>query len=112
MPDHFHGILQIMDVTDTRRGGSRPALTEVGCEPLKIKPLGQIIGAFKTVSSKKINLCRSTPGVHVWQRNYYDHIIRDEVEMGEIWDYITANPYHDSQEHDPARTHPNDDLDH
>lgn len=35
---------------------------------------------------------RGTPGAAVWQRNYYEHIIRDEAEWGRIRDYIEANP--------------------
>jgi len=84
MPNHFHGILVIHD---DRRGGSRSAPT-----PTKRKPLGGLIGAFKTVSTKHINLLRDTEGQVVWQRNYYEHIIRDEREMDRITRYIESNP--------------------
>ena len=56
------------------------------------KPLGRLIGAFKTVSSKRINETRGTPGVPVWQRNYYEHIIRNEESLNEIRQYIAGNP--------------------
>jgi hypothetical protein len=46
MPNHFDGILQILEFEDYSRGGSRPA-------PTNIKALDQLIGAFKTVSAKK-----------------------------------------------------------
>jgi REP element-mobilizing transposase RayT len=82
MPNHFHGILLI-----NGRGGSRPAPT-----PTVTKPLGGLIGAFKTVSSKHINLLRRTDGIPVWQRNYYEHIIRNEHEMDRISRYIETNP--------------------
>ena len=62
MPNHFHGILVIHD---DGRGGSRSAPT-----PMKRKPLGGLIGAFKTVSTKQINLLRDTDGQIIWQRNY------------------------------------------
>jgi putative transposase len=55
------------------------------------KPLGQLIGAFKTVSTKYINLLRDTEGMVVWQRNYYEHIIRSEREMDRIAHYIESN---------------------
>jgi putative transposase len=97
MPDHFHGVFRIND-TDDCKGGSRPALTE----KLKIKPLGQLIGAFKTMSAKQINLLRSTPGTPVWHRNYYDHIIRGDDEFRRICDYIDTNP----QNWDQDRLHP------
>ena len=90
MPDHFHGILQIVEIEDTRKGGSRPALPGYGS--VKVKPLDQLIGVLKTVLAKKINLLRSTPGARVWHRNYYDPIIRDDAELRKIWDYIVANP--------------------
>lgn len=54
--------------------------------------LGAIIGQFKSVTTKRINRLRTTPGAPVWQRNYYDRIIRDEREYERIHDYIEANP--------------------
>ncbi|MDD2923411.1 MAG: hypothetical protein PHQ36_14090 [Anaerolineales bacterium] len=84
MPNHRHGILIIHD----GRGGSRTAPTT----PIRPKPLGGLIGAFKTVSTKHINLLRDTEGQVVWQRNYYEHIIRNESEMNRITRYIESNP--------------------
>lgn len=84
MPNHLHGILVIHDIG---RGGSRSAPT-----PIKRKPLGGLIGAFKTVSTKQINLLCNTEGQMVWQRNYYEHIMRNEQEMDRIARYIEANP--------------------
>ena len=97
MPNHFHGILLI-----NGRGGSRPTPT-----PTTTKPLGGLIGAFKTVSSKQINLLRRTDGIPVWQRNYYEHIIRNEREMDRISRYIEYNPlrWADDDEN-PNRVHP------
>jgi putative transposase len=94
MPNHFHGILIIHE--DARMGGrgrSRTAPT-TPMEQIRRKPLGGLIGAFKTVSTKGINIMRDTPGALVWQRNYYEHIIRDKWEMGKIADYIASNPLH------------------
>jgi REP element-mobilizing transposase RayT len=85
MPNRSHGILKINDIG---RGGSRTAPTL----PVKRKPLGRLIGAFKTVSTKQINLLRDTEGQVVWQRNYYERIFRDEREMDRIHRYIEANP--------------------
>ena len=81
MPNHFHGIILI---TNERRGGSRTA-------PTKRKPLGRIIGAFKTVSNKQINEYRRTPHPSVWQRNYCEHVIRNEIDLEEIREYIENN---------------------
>jgi REP element-mobilizing transposase RayT len=87
MPNHHHGIIIIHD--DDRRGGSRTAPTPNGT---KRKPLGRLVGAFKTVSTKQINLLQGTEGQMIWQRNYYEHIIRNDREMGNIWRYIESNP--------------------
>ncbi|MDX2231853.1 MAG: transposase [Leptolyngbyaceae cyanobacterium bins.349] len=56
------------------------------------KPFGRIIGAFKTVSPKQINLLRDMAGVPIWQRNYYERIIRDESALHNIQAYIQNNP--------------------
>jgi Transposase and inactivated derivatives len=56
------------------------------------KPLGRLIGAFKTVSSRHINEFRGNPGAPVWQRNYYEHVIRNEESLNEIRQYIAGNP--------------------
>ena len=86
MPNHLHGILALEDRHG--RGGSRTAPTD---HP---KHLGRLIGAFKTVSTKRINLTRATPGALVWQRNYYERIIRDEEELNRVRQYIIDNPLH------------------
>ena len=92
MPNHFHGIIFILD--DDGRGGSRTAPTnpQTITDAVKRKPLGRLIGAFKTVSTKHINLTRHTEGEMVWQRNYYEHILRNETELDRITRYIESNP--------------------
>jgi len=59
--------------------------------PLRIT-LGKIVGYFKYQTTKSINLCWGTPGYPVWQRNYYDRIIRNEFELNAIRRYILENP--------------------
>jgi len=81
MPNHLHGIIVI---SDPRRGGSRTAPTG--------KPLGRIVGAFKTISSKRINEMRGATGLPVWQRNYYEHVIRDDRDLAAVRQYIVDNP--------------------
>jgi REP element-mobilizing transposase RayT len=61
MPNHMHGIVIFHEGC---RGGSRTALTK----HIKRKPLGRILGAFKTMSTKRINLLLNTPGKQFWQR--------------------------------------------
>jgi len=83
MPNHIHGI-----ILNTEEGGSRTAPTTLN----KRKPLGRLIGAFKTVSTKEVNNIRNTPGQKLWQRNYYEHIIRNENDLQSIRHYIKYNP--------------------
>jgi REP element-mobilizing transposase RayT len=91
MPNHFHAIMVITD--KPCRGGSRTAPTINVPNPIiKQKPLGRLIGAFKTVSTKKINILRDAPGTTLWQRNYYEHIIRNQDAMDKIGRYIVNNP--------------------
>lgn len=77
MPNHLHGVLVVYDANDTQ---------------MQHKPLGRLIGAYKTVSTKQINAIRATPGEVVWQRNYYERIIRGETELTKIRRYIADNP--------------------
>ena len=49
--------------------------------------------AFKTISSKQVNQIRQTPGIPVWQRNYYEHIIRNNKALNQIKEYIQNNPF-------------------
>ncbi len=81
MPNHLHAILCI-----SNEGGSRTAPTTPQ------KSLGRLVGAFKTVSTKWMNLMRNTPGKPIWQRNYHDRIIRDDGELDRIRRYIQENP--------------------
>ena len=96
MPNHLHGIIII---THDGRGGSRTAPTVMA----KRKPLGRLIGAFKTVSTKRINALRETPAVPVWQRNYFERVIRNENELIRTSEYILNNAAHWAEdENNPA----------
>ncbi|VEN75340.1 conserved hypothetical protein [Candidatus Desulfarcum epimagneticum] len=93
MPNHMHGIVFISG----GRGGSRTAPVSSTAAPRCIlpvnrrKPLGRLIGSFKTVSTKRINQMRDTPGEKIWQRNYYEHIIRNDKELTRVREYIDQN---------------------
>ncbi len=51
-----------------------------------------IVRLFKSTITKQINQIRQTPGIPVWQRNYYEHIIRNDNELNKIREYIINNP--------------------
>jgi len=50
------------------------------------------VRAFKTFSARHINGICHTPGRPIWQRNYYEHIVRDETELNALREYIITNP--------------------
>ncbi|MCD6596888.1 MAG: hypothetical protein J7L04_04330 [Bacteroidales bacterium] len=81
MPNHFHGIIEInrknIDITVPKKS-------------IKIKPLPQLIGAYKTTVSKHIHLVGNNN--FAWQRSYHDHIIRNDNEYHRITNYIHNNP--------------------
>jgi REP element-mobilizing transposase RayT len=54
--------------------------------------LGAIVASFKSLTARCINRARGTPGAPVWQRNYYEHIIREEGDLLRIFEYIRDNP--------------------
>lgn len=54
--------------------------------------LPELVRAFKSFSARRVIILRRSPGVPVWQRNYYEHIIRSEDEWRKIHDYILTNP--------------------
>jgi putative transposase len=63
-------------------------------KPIGTSPgsLGAIIQNFKSVSTRKINQARDMAGVPVWQRDYYERVVRDEVELAQFRQYIRENP--------------------
>jgi putative transposase len=62
--------------------------------PKGVRPrsIGALISAFKASSIKRINAARNMPGKRVWQRDYYDRIIRDERALYFTRRYIRNNP--------------------
>ena len=103
MPNHVHGIIVINEIN-----GNVGARYRVGAHcnvPLQqtehqFEQFGKstrnsiptIIKLFKSATTKRINAYRQTPGAPVWQRNYYEHIIRNENELNKIRKYIVENP--------------------
>ena len=93
MPNHIHFIIHIVDA-----GRSRPTPTTT------TTTLGTIVGLFKSECTKQINaivgatrgspvsLTRGSFKIHVWQRNYFECIIRNEKELEKIRKYVKLNP--------------------
>ena len=74
MPDHIHILLRI-DGTGT------PSPT-----------MGNVVGWYKYQVTKQVNLLRNMPGEKLFQRSYYDHVIRNQQDYDEIWQYIENKP--------------------
>ena len=96
MPNHLHGIVVL-----TENNVPQPPLatskSEVQTDTLiqkgpATRSLGSFIAGFKSSTTKRINGLRGTPGIPVWQRNYYEHIIRNAQSFDKIRLYIDENP--------------------
>ena len=109
MPNHFHAIIKINRPVGAY--GHTPISTNANEDRAYINTpnedrayintplqspknnLGAIIRGFKSATTTKINLLLNSPGVPVWQRNYYEHIVREEDELNNIRQYILENPH-------------------
>ena len=88
MPNHFHGIVMLTDTV----GAIHELPLQMSQQQRRNMLLPKLIGRFKMLSSKQINQSRHTTGTKLWQRNYYEHIIRDEKDYNRICEYIKNNP--------------------
>jgi REP-associated tyrosine transposase len=104
MPNHVHGIIEILAPRNVRAIHELPAAkfqaSPVGAIhelPLRMLRRGMlvpmIVGRFKMKAAKRINLVRNTPGRPVWQRNYFERIIRNEDELLKTREYVATNPF-------------------
>ena len=92
MPNHVHMIITIRSNYENGRGTAcRASTTEKFGTPV-IRSIPTIIRSFKSAVTKQINTLHHTPGQSIWQRGYYEHIIRDERELNRIRRYIINNP--------------------
>jgi REP element-mobilizing transposase RayT len=92
MPNHIHGIVVLVDGEWPGLCAGDPAGAGFEPAPTRRHGLPEVVRAFKTFSARRINEARGTPGVPVWQRNYYEHIIRNEEALNRIREYIVENP--------------------
>lgn len=96
MPNHFHGIISVGAAPCGRPDINYP--DETTGQPHGVAPtLGEVVSWFKTMTTNQY-----IRGVKrkdwrpfqkkLWQRNYYEHIVRDEDELGHYRQYISDNP--------------------
>jgi putative transposase len=85
MPDHIHGIIVLRETDGAggARAGLKPAPTGGGgSADVGVRHgLPEIVRALKTYSARRINATRGTPGASIWQRGYYERIVRNEREL-------------------------------
>lgn len=94
MPNHLHGILWIIE---------SPHQEDQYCEYRKaIKgSIPSIVRAFKAVVTKEINqICQQKGTSLIWQKNYYEQVIRNEKMLNNIREYIINNPVNWNQDSD------------
>lgn len=107
MPNHLHGIIVLKDINDNAVGaGLAPALDNppalddispivIGTEASPAPTIADIIGAYKSLVFKNcLTIYKSKNEImgKLWQRNYYEHIIRNEQTYLTIANYIITNP--------------------
>jgi len=96
MPNHIHSIIEFvgahcMRPVDLIATGDNNLQTNDG-RVQHAPTLGDVVRGYKSAVTKGINELQHTLGVPVWQRNYHEHIIRNETAYLKIADYIQTNP--------------------
>jgi len=84
MPNHIHGIVQIVDYAEN------VFLNE--SQTLPKRSIGAIVAGFKSAVSKRIIEKMPEMCGKIWQRNYWEHVIRNDDELFRIRRYIQINP--------------------
>ncbi|MBI3611356.1 MAG: transposase [Nitrospirae bacterium] len=97
MPNHFHGIVVIIGYPDTVGAALRGRPPKTGHPHRGAPTLGDIVDWFKTMTTndyiRGIKQDRWPPfEKRLWQRNYYERVVRDDSEMHRVREYITGNP--------------------
>ncbi len=85
MPNHVHTIIIFTDYPAQMKDISESSTLLAGS-------LGVIVSRYKAAVTSRINHLRRTPRTAVWQRGYYEHIIRNEREWRAVQEYIRQNP--------------------
>ena len=103
MPNHIHGIIRLRHATDgasvaKQLGRARHAVPLRPDRPVRefasptVGSIPTIVGAFKAAVSKRIRALGNSEGRPIWQRGYFERVIRTEKEFGAICEYIRFNP--------------------
>jgi REP element-mobilizing transposase RayT len=90
MPNHIHAVFQIADAEKTVVAYSDTPLSRVFKSPSN--SVGAIVRGYKSTVTRQINQIRKTSLPKIWQRNYHEHVIRDQKSLNKITEYIDMNP--------------------
>jgi putative transposase len=93
MPNHIHGIILISRIVGTRHAVSENenSTGETFGKPVK-HSLPTIIRSFKSAVTRLVNADHGRKRIDLWQKGYYEHVIRGEEELVRIGEYILGNP--------------------
>jgi len=91
MPNHVHGIIQLVGADCIRPNCMRADDVQPG-RAQRAPTVGDVVRGFKSSATKRLNAISGTSGQCFWQRNYYEHIIRNEEAYLKIAEYIQTNP--------------------
>jgi len=107
MPNHLHAVVwmpptigSIVGAHSVGAHSSAPSLGPDPCGSVRAantrppRSLGSLVAGFKAMSTKRANEVLDSPGARLWQRNYHEHIVRDEADLARIRRYIEDNPAH------------------
>jgi putative transposase len=93
MPNHLHGIILLVPTVGAYY--DTPRRDNPSQKPLFVSPsrtFGAIIRGFKSATTVQTDRLRDTPRSPLWQRNYYEHIVRDIDNLNRIRNYIRNTP--------------------
>ena len=109
MPNHVHGIISIHDCPRERENHNEQTSRGVlQYDPTAFRSpsnnLGAIVGGFKSATTRR-NALLGEPEIEIWQRNYLDHVIRDDDDLLRIRTYVCNNPIRwETDEENPRNT--------
>ena len=95
MPNHIHGVLSYCAKAPENQAASalqQTNISDVRLPQVARGSLGAILRAFKSSTSLRYHRMRESDAGPLWQRNYYEHIVRNPAELERIYAYIVNNP--------------------
>jgi REP element-mobilizing transposase RayT len=94
VPNHIHGIVWIAVGATGRSPVQTSYKSSMQHRPRGPAPrsLGAFVAGYKSAVTKRINALRNTPSAPVWQRDYHEHVIRNETALDAMRTYIVNNP--------------------